>query len=873
MDRYVLVVSLNLTEQHSQVVNCFSGLERAKQIYDSLKDITISNSTTKGSPFPPCSLAGTPVSQRWYFAIQASRGSSQFCSIEWEELGAGSHKSDSEEPGASTMEACHSALDNLGEREDQEDAGSQTELYEEAAEGLHQLSDKLPAPGRALLDVILLAADKEAPSLKEFLPVFGSLKHMQVWHSAKMTIVTENSAGWQKAASYLSAITCAPDRLLNCIDDKEFWRGGVLIKEKKFASELRFGGFCLKDQRGGPRSEALPAEPSPKHTDHKLLSEVFHYYRPVLDLVQFVTVSDLPIFLLSSTEYKLELSTKSSKSKLLLDQLRTLRGKVGALFSLACTVSSLAAPPAVQLSSQKWKEFVAQRPKSWPVPDVEVKGESGHYFLLVQGAETGGCTAQMIHSANQVNGAAALATVNGIIREKTQSLSGTDTADWLRSLPCLRGDQLIQREKKMAKVQMLALKECLRRREEVQKPASVPVNDLKVLLSLARKQYLQMHDSRLPKAARLLEEKENCSSKAPETVVKSSQCTGWPERSVLQNSENQRKKRQRTRSSLMLAGGSTESLLGPKEGQRVTPALLDARELLKHFTPEGLPSGELQPLQLHKGEHTFQLSPDLTPRKVSQLPFNKAASSHYHGIEFCLDEQKALDRDRGFVKLQSRLIRYETHTTCSKDPCPTPFALSPAPSPAVLSEPGSVPDGEALLADMRGEPRRLKRQSWDTDSIYPPKRLCKSESSESLGSQCSGSSGTHPALRALRQQRPSSQSHSAGPRRAPVAPSAPKQPATQGLPQAPSGDQAGKESRSQKHSRMLKEVVAKTLKHHGITGEHSSFGACSQRLYEISKFYLKDLKTSRGLHEEMKKAASSNAKQVIDWVLEKASAK
>ncbi|XP_061076173.1 mdm2-binding protein isoform X2 [Conger conger] len=872
MDRYVLLVSLN-PKEHIQIANCFSGLESAKQIYDSVKDIAISNWTTKISPFPPCSLAGTPVSQRWYFAIQASRGSSQFCSMDWEELATGAHKSDSEEIGFSAMEACHSALDGLGEGEDMEEAGSQAELYEEAAEALHQLSDKLPAPGKALLDVIVLAADKEAPKLKEFLPVFGSLKHMQAWHSAKMTIVTENSAGWQKTASYFSAILCGPDRILNCIDDKDIWRGSVLIKEKKLVSELRFGGFCLKHRRGAPRSKGLSLDPSQKHTDHKQLCEVFHYYRPVLDLVQLVRVSDLPIFLLSSTEYTLELSAKSSKSKLLLDQLRSLRGKVGALFSLACTVSSLAAPPTTQLSSQKWREFVAQKPKSWPVPDTDVKGESGHYFLLVQRAETGGCTARLIHSANQLNGAAALATVNGILREKTQS-SDTNTADWLRSLPCLHGDRLIQREKKLAKVQMLALKECLRRREQKQKPASVPVNDLKVLLSLARKQYLEMHDSCLPKAALLLKEKENCSGKAPEAEVKFSLSAGWPERSVLQNSENQRKNRLRTRSSLMQAGGSSESLLGPKEGQRAAPALLDARELLKHFTSDGQPSGELQPLQLYKGEHTFQLSPDLTPGKVSQLPFNKASSSHYHGIEFCLDEQKALDRDRGFVKLQSRLIRYETHTTCSKDPCPVPFALSPAPSPAMLSEPGSVPDGEALLAEGRGEPRRLKRQSWDTDSVYPHKRLSKSESSESLASQGSGSSGTHPAVRALRQQRPRSQSNSSsGLRPAPVAPTAPKPPCTQGMPQTQSGDQASKESRSQKHVRMLKEVVAKTLKHHGISDEHRSFNACSQRLFDISKFYLKDLKTSRGLHEEMKKAASSNAKQVIDWVLEKASMK
>ncbi|KAG7248644.1 hypothetical protein CRUP_035769, partial [Coryphaenoides rupestris] len=32
-----------------------------------------------------------------------------------------------------------------------------------------------------------------------------------------------------------------------------------------------------------------------------------------------------------------------------------------------------------------------------------------------------------------------------------------------------------------------------------------------------------------------------------------------------------------------------------------------------------------------------------------------------------------------------------------------------------------------------------------------------------------------------------------------------------------------------------------------------------------------DLRTSRGLHEEMMKAAKSNAQQVIDWVLEKSS--
>nr|XP_046192690.1 mdm2-binding protein isoform X1 [Oncorhynchus gorbuscha] len=896
MDRYVLVVSF-----HQEEDKCAKALEAAKQIYDKLGSIASCNSKRRVSLFPACSLSGGPASQRWYFAVQTCHGTSQFCSTEWEELGS-CQKNDEQEERPSTMEACLSALDEQEEKSDQPDP-QQTQLYEEAAEGLHLLSDQLPPPGKALLDVIFLGFAEEAPKLKDFLPVIGSLKHMQTWHTAKMTIVTEHQAGWQKPASNLSARVVHPSSIMTCIDERELWRGGVLIREKKFASEVRFEGFSLRAQDRETWYSLLPSDPgshnnsdhklhSETNSDHNLQSEVFHYFRSVLDLVQLVTVSDIPSFLRSSTEFHLELSSKSLRDERLLDQFRSLSGKVGALFSLSCTVSSMALPPASQLSSQKWKDFMAKRPKTLPVPYVEVKGESGHHFLLVQGSEGGGCKARMIHSANRINGAAAMATVNGLLKENSVSSSVSTTTDWLRSLPCLHGDQLLQRERKLAEVQTLVLKECLRRREEAEKPASIPVNDLKILLSLAREQYLKMHDSTLPKASTLPKdsslprvepcgaEEVNLTTKTTE-FIKHSQHADWPERSVLQNYENLQRTRQKLRFGL-LSGSSSDCLLGPKDvqGQRTTPALLDAKELLRHFTPDGLPTGDLQPLLVQRlGGNTFQMSPDLTPRKVTQIPFSQAASSHYHGLEFCLDEQghKALDRDQGFVRLQSRLIRYETQTTCSKEPCPVPFALSPAPSPAVLSEPGSVPDGEALL---NSDLPRIKRRSWDTDATHPHKRLAKSESSESLGSVCSGSSGTdtHPAVRGLRLQKTRSQSSSSSVSALRMGPRGPEKhhPDPQNSHRAPQAqgqaeDKASKESRSQKHARMLEEVVAKTLKHHGITGEHENLAACSQRLFEISKFYLKDLKTSRGLHEEMMKAASSNAKQVIDWVTERAS--
>ncbi|XP_016337692.1 mdm2-binding protein-like isoform X3 [Sinocyclocheilus anshuiensis] len=805
MDRYVLVVIIDLEPKKE---GSFNGVDETKKVFDNLKNISNSN-LARIPPFPACSLSGSPGPQRWYFAIQASYGTTQWCSSEWEELC--SQRSDSEESEPSALDTCIAALQEQEEQSVLTENPSHAELFEEAAEGLHQLADKLPPPGKSLLDVIVLCVDEEA-ELKDMLPVIGSLKRLRAWHSAQMIMVTEHNAGWQKAAMYLDTRLCSPSVIDSSVDRRAIWRGGLHIREKK----------------------------------------VFQCYQPVLELIQLVRVKDLPILLHSSAEFELGLTSKSVKAKLLLDQLCTLRGEVGALFSLSCVISSETFPAASQLSSCKWRDFMSKCPKDIPVPDVEVKGERGRYLFLVQGAESGGCTARMIHAANQINGSAALATLNALIREKVPPSSGSSTDDWLWSLPCLRGEQFLQRERKLAKVQTLVLKECCRRREEAQKSAAIPVNELKALLNLAREQYLQIHDSTLSRASECMcLEKENRNSSSNTSDVKCCARTEWPERSVLQNYENIQRAQQRSRCRLF-SSGSSESLMGPKDSQRGSSTLLDARELLKHFTPDGLPSGELQPLPVLRGEHAFQLSPDLTPRKVTKLPFSKVTRSHYHGIEFCLDECKALERDRGFVKLQSHLIRYETQSTCCKEPCPVPFALSPAPSPAVLSEPGSVPDGEAL----HSEPSRLRHRSCETD-LQPHKRFCKSERSGSLGA-----GGTHPAVGALRQQAAHSRSSSGLARRsASVADPSPSQ--------KPSQTQT--ESRSQKHNRMLREVVAKTLNKHGISSEHKCFEACSQRLFDISKFYLKDLKTSRGLHEEMKKAASNNVKQVIDWVVEKSS--
>ncbi|KAM4704920.1 mdm2-binding protein [Rhinophrynus dorsalis] len=867
MERFVLCIhwerSLKSGPDRQQIG---PGLTHAQDIYTQLKDYCNKYTST----FPACSLTGNPGAKKWFFALQAVYGSFQFSSSDWEDLCPAGLPDDSDDPEQTAIEECLTALQALEEEDDDSrDSVSQTNLFEESAELLHQLSDKLPAPGRALVDVLLFSSD--APKLKHCIPLIGAIKHLKEWHSAKITIITRHCKLWQKIASFLSASIVSSDSPNALLDPEELWRGSIEISERKFTSEVEFPEFCLRSISGGP-SPCLWLSPSSVNVAEKksvLLPEVFHYYGTSLEFVQMVALSDLPSYFVSNCVFELRLTQNSlqGKSKLMLDQLCSLNEKVGAIFMLPCNVCSLPNPPALQRSTKKWREYMSRKPKDIKVPGVELKGEYCSYYFLIQGKEDGICKATLLHSASQINGAASLLLLHKRLNTSQKDVPTKSQMNALESLPHFHGDQIVLREKSLAHCQRQAVNEYLKRREANQQNTAPNVNDIKTLLALTREGVFGIFQSRLKNGQcnNMLNITASAAVPAESEVTKHNPAE-WPERNVLQNLENFEKIKQRIRASIL--SSSAEQLLGRKDGLKEGMTLLDAKEILKYFTPQGLAVGELQPLPVQRGENAFLLTPKLTPRKLRGLPFEKAAACHYHGVEYCLDNRKALDRDVAFSELQSRLIRYETQTTCTRECCPLPFALSPLPSPAVLSEPGSVPDGESLQGDPRVDPLRLKRRSKELDGLIASKRLAKSESSDSLLSLASESSGHHQPSRVTRTrpERAASVCTTSQPSSSLIQPvtSKPAQPN-----QASGPAQENKESRSQKHNRMLKEVVSRTLQKYGIAEDHPCHAACSRRLFDVSKFFLKDLKTSRGLLDEMKKAASNNVKQVIQWELDK----
>ncbi|XP_012887689.1 PREDICTED: mdm2-binding protein isoform X1 [Dipodomys ordii] len=910
MDRYLLLViwgegklpsAASGPTERAPEESSGEGFEKppdftAASIYHLLKRSISASINPDDITFPACSVGGVPSARKWFFAVQAICGLYQFCSSDWEEIHFDAEKDTIEEVLQTNIEECLSVVECFEEEDSSSrESISLAELYEESAENLHQLSDKLPAPGRAMIDIMLLPSDKDPPNLKDCLPAVGALKHLREWHSAKVTMAGSHfEMNCQKIAQYLSANVVSLEDLGNAIDSKELWRGKIQIWERKFGFEISFPEFCLKGIT--PKSFSTSnlntgflAQKIIPPMDKNILPKVYYYYGPALQFVQMIKLSDVPSCYISDMEFELRVTESNTRenSVLLLEQISSLRGQVGALFVLPCTVSNILVPPPNQLNSRKWKEYIAKKPKTIGVPDVEVKGEHSSYYLLLQGNGSGKCKATLIHSANQINGSFALNLIHG--RMKTKTEEANSCFPFNLPLPCFSGEQILQREKQLAHVQVMALKECLKRRKLAKKPEALSADELKRLLMLTRERVFHRLTALGPQTSRRQTNEVKAShvlktSSSVETFSSSlieTDPVEWPERHALQNWETFGKAKQKMRTGSLPR--SSEQLLGHKESPRDSVTLLDAKELLKYFTSDGLPVGDLQPLQIQKGEKTFVLTPELSPQKLRALPFEKATVCHYHGIEYCLDEQKALERDGGFSELQSRLIRYETQTTCTRENFPIPTMLSPLPSPAVLSEPGSVPDGEALQSELRkgelkSEVSRLKRRSKDQNGLCLPKRLMKSESSDSLLSQTSGSNHQYPH-RVVTSRKP--QVEKSLPTTSPLVP-LPTFETSKVTTKARSGHKSehesrtsrqGKESRSQKHTRILKEVVTDTLKKHRITQAHECFSACSQRLFEISKVYLKDLKTSRGLFEEMKKTANNNVVQVIEWVLEKTSKK
>uniref|UniRef100_UPI00358F3B2B mdm2-binding protein-like isoform X2 n=1 Tax=Myxine glutinosa TaxID=7769 RepID=UPI00358F3B2B len=248
---------------------------------------------------------------------------------------------------------------------------------------------------------------------------------------------------------------------------------------------------------------------------------------------------------------------------------------------------------------------------------------------------------------------------------------------------------------------------------------------------------------------------------------------------------------------------------------------LQPQEVLRLFTPEGLPvKSSLPPL-------------------------------------FCVDDGSVSPgRALSMPQLLARCQSIETASFCS-DPARTMQSHGPRP-PSPTAQP-SMDHGLSSTSDTEGKSTGglslLRRGS--TDSFCSHSSLCPGPS-DGESATSSRPSRNVPSWKQMSQnckeELPSCTSKAC---------------VAEGASSVKTEVARQKESRSQRHTRMLQGVVNKVLKKHGMARGHSCYSACSKRLFDICKVYLKDLKTSHGLQAEMVKAAQCNVQQVVSWITEK----
>ena len=159
------------------------------------------------------------------------------------------------------------------------------------ADCLHSMLDSLPAPGSSLLSLLWLC-DSPPPALEPAL--YGALSRAVRWHSAQLSIISlaetgRDSQPWQAA---LRADSLPASYLCHCHGLQEFlppslvWRGSLAFYDETALSFLSLPGYEL-------HLSASPTKLKGGGGSNSKIRQITRYFSGQLEVVSAVSVSDI----------------------------------------------------------------------------------------------------------------------------------------------------------------------------------------------------------------------------------------------------------------------------------------------------------------------------------------------------------------------------------------------------------------------------------------------------------------------------------------------------------------------------------------------------------------------------------------------------
>ncbi|XP_038067327.1 mdm2-binding protein-like [Patiria miniata] len=790
------------------------------------------------------------------------------------------------------------------------------------SEAIHALADKLPLTGH-YLDIIWLTTTSTDVPITSHISLYGALQRLCSWHAGLLTVVCEDATPDKPLNDTLNEwvnhlqgrVVRGGDWFAEAVGQGMAWRGEVTLADGKGQKSLCIPGLVLSSRpnddsaiqvsTSADTSTCLSPQgkPSKSHAAKKIVT-----FSRQLEVVCSVRRADVPSIFVSPLQFSLHClpSSRLPRSEHFLHWLREISQSHDStvIMRLPCrtlTPNTRSNRNARPISTKAWKEHVKTCAGDLKVPDLHLHETQEFFYLLVHcdGKHSQDLVAQVMYSPRDLSG-----DVHAQLAEYQQSLTFDDllgAGTTLKTVPSLEGHQVQTLLETIKLAQAEAIKAFLEERKSEGREPAMTIGELQQLMGTVYS-IAMAEMGELSKTNKVDDDNDVEEDLRNENVISELDCSpsGWLQKLALQNHEALERKIKRFKSGEMMLAGM--AVPAPADNT----ITLTAEEFLKHFLASGLPSTEdLSPISMAltsraDGVNTQNDCPGLSWDDLKKATFEQAQKYTHAGIQYFSDSGQSQKMDTRFSKMQQRYIRYETASTCSSDQAASPATLTlPQPSTSTTDPASDTVHPTSDTSETKGNPQRNRQNARGQRSAEKTQRSAEK-----------GQRAADKGQRLMRLQRSAEKrrrmvlerNHKISPGRplvrglkrkgeVTVSPAkkrlvptrtSPRKKVTPSVAQQekPLSAKTNKESsqssstsssksrtmsRSEKTRMKLREVVKESLAGRGITKESKCYKACMERLYRMAEMYVKDLKSSKGLDEQMKSIAEANADFVVQF--------
>ncbi|XP_044175150.1 mdm2-binding protein-like isoform X2 [Acropora millepora] len=685
--------------------------------------------------------------------------------------------------------------------------GTSCDKDSEISEKLHNLADDLPHHAGAPLDIFWFICGENNISIRSHLNLFGALKRLQQWHNANITVLCGN--GYDRS-SFLKMWQVGLHLSLAQLSKKEAaleqFNSTVIwhgsLVFNKDQSKIVFPGFKLCNLRKNKKKMK-------QASDSSVVKDVDLCIGPEIIIFCRVDKSTVPLHLFVPVKLALSIPCSSIKQSARLVEWLSLENNedVALLGSVRLTVPS--EKISQERNTEAWFDFVQGESSDSQIDD-EVNYDVR--ICLICGATDEKLNFFFLRSPDHLNGR--LHQDLDFICSSFRISQDQEVGGPLK-FPDLT-DSFLETEQNINETLLCKLEQELGANWEETCEVSPPP-DLMEQLDETKSKLLQEERKRLLQEGKEIEleavKRETLLFRKPEPMSPSK----WPERIwLMKNDPN-----------------SKINKVADKTKFTSDVSSISVQDILDKFRSDGMPvTNELCPVPTLNDrliDKHIHVNKSKSVEDIKGENYPEALSALYHGIEYCLDDRKSLAKDSQVSALQSANVKLETFSSyVSRDK--QAERLQPRPF-----KKAKITDQKHNLMRLRVPLNKIKAMGTNVN-LAPVRRAPLVKRKSPLVKK--------PPV-AMKRKREESTEEEA------------KQDRVK--------EGTKKETRSERHKRRLRQVVQKTLEDNGIDSKHKSYQACADRLYSLCKSFLKDLRSSHGLNDEMKRLAKSNVQQVIEF--------